>query len=83
MTTPIPTRFNSEELAVIDQLVADGVGQNRSEVIRHAVERLNDAVHRSRIGATIADSYRANPQASEDDELAIANAIAMTEAEPW
>lgn len=83
MTTPIPTRFSNEELAVIDQLVADGVGQNRSEVIRHAVERLNDAVRRSQIGETIADSYRANPQVPEDDELAMTNAIAMTEAEPW
>ena len=27
--------------------------------------------------------YRARPQTPEDDELAMANAIALTEAEPW
>ena len=31
----------------------------------------------------IADSYRAQPQTVDDDDQAMANAIAMTEAEPW
>lgn len=83
MTTPIPTRFSDEELAVIDRLVAEGVGQNRSDVIRQAVERLDDAVRRARVGQAIADAYRTHPQTAEDDDLALANAIAMTEAEPW
>lgn len=83
MTTPIPTRFSDEELAAIDRLVAEGVGQNRSDVIRQAVERLDDAVRRARLGKAIADSYRIKPQNPEDDEMAMANAIAMTEAEPW
>ena len=83
MTTPIPTRFSDAELATIDRLIADGVGQNRSDVIRQAVERLDDAVRRQRIGQTIADSYRTAPPTSDDDDLAMANAIAMTEAESW
>jgi len=83
MTTPIPTRFSDEELATIDRLVAEGVGQNRSDVIRQAVERLDDAVRRSRVGQKIADSYRDQPQTAEDDKLALANAVAMIEAEPW
>jgi len=83
MTTPIPTRFSDEELATIDRLVAEGVGENRSSVIRRAVELLDDAVRRARVGQSITDSYRTDPQTPEDDELALANAIAMTEAEPW
>jgi len=83
MTTPIPTRFSDTELALIDRLVAEGVGQNRSDVIRHAVKQLDEAVRRSRVGRTIADSYRAHPQSPEDDEHAMSNAMAMTEAEPW
>jgi len=83
MTSPIPTRFSDDELATIDQLVEDGVGKNRSDVIRRAVERLDEDVRRARIGEAIAGSYRASPQTRQDDELAIANAIAMTEAEPW
>ncbi len=83
MTTPVPTRFNEEELALIDQLVDQGVGENRSAVIRRGVHHLAEAVRRSRIGACIAESYRERPQTVEDDDLAMASAIALTEAEPW
>ena len=83
MTTPIPTRFSDEELRLIDELVAEGLGESRSAVIRRAVHHLSDVVHRARVGAAIADSYRERPQTAEDDELAMLSAIALTEAEPW
>ncbi|HXH58384.1 ribbon-helix-helix domain-containing protein [Iamia sp.] len=83
MTTPVPTRFSDDELQLIDELVAEGIGESRSAVIRRAVGHLADAVGRARVGAAIADSYRQRPQTTEDDELAMASAIALTEAEPW
>lgn len=83
MTTPVPTRFSEEELALIDDLVARGVGDSRSAVIREGVHQLADRVRRARVGAEIAASYRALPQTPEDDDLAMANATALTEAEPW
>jgi Arc/MetJ-type ribon-helix-helix transcriptional regulator len=83
MTVPIPTRFNAEELALIDELVENGVGDTRSAVIRRSVHHLADAVRRTRVGASIATSYRERPQTAEDDDLAMASAVAMTEAEPW
>lgn len=83
MTTPVPTRFTSDEIALIDELVAHGVGDSRSAVIRRGVHHLAEAVRRARDGATIAASYRERPQTSEDDGLAMASAIALTEAEPW
>lgn len=83
MTTPVPTRFTDEELALIDELVTRGIGDSRSAVIRRGVHHLADAVHRAQIGAAIARSYREEPQSPEDDALALSNAIAMTEAEPW
>jgi len=52
-------------------------------VIREGVHRLVDSVRRARIGATIAASYREQPQRAADDELAMANAMALTDAEPW
>ena len=83
MTTPVPTRFSDEELSLIDDLVEQGVGDSRSAVIRQGVHQLADRVRRARVGADIAASYRAHPQTPEDDDLAMANATAMTEAEPW
>lgn len=83
MSTPIPTRFSDRELALLDQLVADGVAPNRSEAIRLAVERLADQHRRATVGDAIAASYRAVPQTADDDAVALANANALTEAEPW
>lgn len=83
MSTPVPTRFTDEELALIDRLVAEGFGVSRSAVIRRGVHALADAARRARIGASIAESYRAHPQSAADDELALASALGMTEAEPW
>ncbi len=82
MTTPVPTRFTDEELALIDELVEGGIGDSRSAVIRRGVHYLADSVRRARVGASIAQSYRERPQTREDDALAMASAIAMTEAEP-
>lgn len=83
VTTPVTTRFSDEELALIDELVLGGVGDSRSAVIRRGVHHLADSVRRAGIGAAIAESYRARPQTTDDDELAMASAIALTEAEPW
>jgi Arc/MetJ-type ribon-helix-helix transcriptional regulator len=83
MTRPVPTRFSDDELAMIDRLVDDGVADSRSAVIRRSVHYLADSVRRAQVGGAIAAAYRAVPQTSDDDELAMANAIAMTEAEPW
>jgi Arc/MetJ-type ribon-helix-helix transcriptional regulator len=83
MTTPVPTRFSDEELAMIDQLVDHGVADSRSAVIRRGVHQLVDSVRRAQVGETIAASYRESPQTEDENELALANAIAMTEAESW
>jgi len=83
MTTPVPTRFSDEQLRLIDELVDLGAGPNRSEVVRLAVEHFASEVRRARIGQSIADSYRERPQGPDDDALGLANALAMTAAEPW
>ncbi len=41
-----------------------------------------DSVRRAREGEAIAESYRQMPQGRDEDAAALANSIAMTEAEP-
>jgi Arc/MetJ-type ribon-helix-helix transcriptional regulator len=82
-TVPVPTRFDEHELAAIDELVAAGVAGTRSEVIRVAVSELHDRHARAAVGAAIAEAYRRTPETPDDDALAMANANALTEAEPW
>ncbi len=83
MTIAVPTRFTEDEVALIDDLVARGIAESRSAVIRRGVHHLAESIHRASVGASIAASYREHPQTREDDELAMASAMAMTEAEPW
>ena len=59
-----------------------GTCDSRSAVIGKGLHDLADSVRRARVGATIADSYRDNPQGQEYNDLAMASALAMTEAEP-
>jgi Arc/MetJ-type ribon-helix-helix transcriptional regulator len=82
MTTPIPTRFSDEEVAMLDELVGDGVALNRSAVVRHAVRRLADEERRRRIGEQIAASYREVPMDPELEQLAGADARQLLE-EQW
>ena len=83
MTTPIPTRFEDNELQEIDRLVSEGIGENRSDVIRNALQHYFNYLKRRSIGKQIAESYKRTPQNSAEDELAIANAFALTEEESW
>jgi Arc/MetJ-type ribon-helix-helix transcriptional regulator len=76
-------RFTDEQPALIDELVDSGIAESRSAVVRRGVHDLAESVRRTRVGSSIAASYRAQPQTPEDDELAMASALAMTEAEPW
>ena len=83
MTIQVPTRFRAPEVQALDELVADGVAESRSDAIRLAVARLYDEHRRRKIGEAIAEAYRAVPQTAHDDAWAMASAIALTEAEPW
>ncbi len=83
MTTQVPTRFADPELEALDELVAHGVAGSRSELIRMAVARVVDEHRRQRVGQRIVAAYTDQPQTTDDDELAVAAAIALTEAEPW
>jgi len=68
---------------MIDRLVDHGVAASRSAVIRRGVHDLVDSVRRAQIGEAMTASYSETPQTDDDNELAMANAIAMTEAESW
>ena len=83
MTIPVPVRFADHELALLDRLVGEGVGENRSAVVRRAVAELGEAQRRLLVGAEIAESYRRVPQSVDDDDFAMASANALSAAEPW
>jgi Arc/MetJ-type ribon-helix-helix transcriptional regulator len=83
MTVQVPTRFSEDEIALLDQLVREGIGANRSDVIRLAFHNLVEWNRRRRIGEAIAQSYRDMPQSDDEYEWAVGNAYALTNAEEW
>lgn len=83
MSISVPVRFSQSELELIDELVRQGVGANRSAVIRGSLAEMAAASKRRAEGAAIAASYRERPQGEEDRAVAVANALALTDAEPW
>ena len=83
MTIQVPTRFKDAEVQALDELVADGLAESRSEAIRLAVAQFHDQHRRQKIGRAIVDAYRAVPQTDDENAWAMASAQALTAAEPW
>lgn len=79
----VRARLSNKELSVIDRLVSEGVGSNREDVIHQAIRWYDDALKRHRVGKAIEDHYLRHPQSDADHAQAMANAIALTEAESW
>ena len=77
------TRVEQELVDAIDALVASGVYESRSDVVRVAIERLVDRHRREEIGRQIVEGYRRRPQTDAELAGVYEAAVAMIEAEPW
>jgi putative addiction module CopG family antidote len=77
------TRVEPELVTAIDELVATGRFESRSEVVRAAIERLVDRHRRDEIGRQIVEGYRRMPQTEEELEGVDEAAVAMVLEEPW
>lgn len=75
--------MNPDANRMSEQRSAIENGTDQSDVLRPAGDHLADSIRRAGEGAAIAASYQEIPQGPEEDAAALANAIAMTEAEPW
>jgi len=81
--TQIVTRVTQSLAGEVDELVADGVVQSRSDAVRIGLEWLVESHRRERIGSVIAESYRRQPQ-TEVELAGIDEATrALIEEEPW
>ncbi len=81
--TQIVTRVGQDLAEEVDELVADGVVQSRSDAVRIGLEWLVERHRRERIGFAIVESYRRHPQ-TEEELAGIEEATrALIEEEPW
>jgi Arc/MetJ-type ribon-helix-helix transcriptional regulator len=77
------TRVEDGLVAAVDELVAAGVVESRSEAVRLGLERLVERFRRDRIGAEIVEGYRRWPQGDAEVGWADAATRRMIRDESW
>ena len=80
--TPVLVRFSKRQVEAIDLLVAEGVGESRSEVICRAVESLDEAICRMRTNLEI-EHQRSERGPEEIAAMAVKIALAGRERWVW
>lgn len=83
MVTPVLVRFSKKQVEAIDLLVAEGVGESRSEVICRAVESLDEAICRMQAKLETEQSNRRRPERGPEEIAALAVDIALEGRERW
>lgn len=81
--TPVLVRFSKKQVEAIDLLVAEGVGESRPEVIRLAVESLDEAICRTRANLEIEQSKHQRSERGSEEIAALAVKIALAGRERW
>lgn len=83
MATPVLVRFSKKQVEAIDHLVAEGVGESRPEVVRLAVEGLDEAICRMRSNLEVEQANRQQRQLEPEEIAAMAVKIALAGRERW
>ena len=77
------TRVSDELLARVDELVASGVIESRSDAVRIGLRQVVDEHRRKRIADSIVAGYRAQPQTPAEVGWPDEATAAMIAEEPW
>ena len=76
-------RFSKKQVEAIDRMMAEGVGESRPEVVRLAVEGLDDAICRMRSNLEVEQANRQQRQLEPEEIAALAVKIALAGRERW
>lgn len=77
------TRIDENLASLIDELVATGVVESRSDAVRRGLLTLIDQHRRSQTAEAIIRGYRARPQTEEELGWADESTVGMIGEEPW
>lgn len=81
--TQVVVRISDRLAEALDDLVARGIAETRSDAVRQAIETFVDIERRKRIGAEIVAGYERFPQTEEEYRGADEATIKMIAEEPW
>ncbi|WP_419944561.1 ribbon-helix-helix domain-containing protein [Candidatus Poriferisodalis sp.] len=77
------TRVDDALAAQVDELVAAGGAESRSDAVRSGLAALVDMHRRRQIGEAIVEGYRRQPQTATEIGFPDAATAAMIAEEPW
>jgi Arc/MetJ-type ribon-helix-helix transcriptional regulator len=81
--TQLVTRIDEHLASLIDELIAEGVVESRSDAVRQGLATLIDRHHRCRTAEAIIRGYRDLPQSEQEVGWADEATVRMIGEEPW
>ena len=81
--TQLVTRIDNDLAESIDQLVADGIVESRSDAVRRGLQALIEQTRRRRTAEAIIAGYTDQPQTNDDVAWADQATMQMIADEPW
>ncbi len=81
--TQLVTRIDTNLAKGIDQLVAEGVVESRSDAVRKGLHALIDQTRRRRTAEAIIAGYTLHPQSEDEVAWADGATVQMIAEEPW
>ncbi len=81
--TQLVTRVDPELVDGIDELIAEGVVESRSDAVRQGLRTLIEQTRRRRTAAAIITGYTHQPQTDHEVAWADEATVQMITDEPW
>lgn len=81
--TQLVTRIDDDLAALVDELVAEGIVESRSDAVRRGLRGLIDHHRRRRIAEAIVAGYRDRPQTAEEVGWTDDATVRLIGDEPW
>ncbi len=81
--TQLVTRVDEDLASLVDELVAQGVVESRSDAVRQGLRVLIDQHQRRRTAEAIIRGYEHHPQSDSETGWSDEATVAMIKDEPW
>lgn len=81
--TQLVTRIDDDLAASLDELIAEGGFESRSEAVRTGLRLLIERHRRERVGEAIVTGYQNQPQTKAESTWLDAATMQMIAEEPW
>ena len=81
--TQLVTRVDEDLAFLVDELIAEGVVESRSDAVRQGLRVIIDQHRRRRTAEAIIGGYERHPQAENEIGWSDDATVAMIKDEPW